>query len=173
MPFSGIFRTRKFLLTPPMKLEQTVFRNVCTQNSDAGKSPKRKNTAFRRRQKFEVGKEIHAATCRFLIFVINCIVISEFVGCCINPQNATSNNLMSTLPLWPTCPPQHPILKHPQPIFFLNVSDQVSNPYNATVPKEWPFWYQQISYTTNKVWNNASLNSARVPPSCMLAVKSV
>ena len=32
------------------------------------------------------------------------------------------------VPLRPKCSPQHPILKHPQPM-FLNVSDQVSHPY--------------------------------------------
>jgi len=45
-----------------------------------------RNTTFRTQQKFEIRKETHAATCRCLIFVIKCIVISDFVGWCINPQ---------------------------------------------------------------------------------------
>jgi len=34
--------------------KQKVFRNVGTYNSDAGESPKRKNTKFRTWQKFEI-----------------------------------------------------------------------------------------------------------------------
>jgi hypothetical protein len=48
------FSFRLFLLTPPMKMEQTVFRNVGIYNSDAAESPKRKNTTFRTRRKFEI-----------------------------------------------------------------------------------------------------------------------
>jgi len=36
------------------------------------------------------------------------------------------------VPLRPKFSPQHPILKHPQPTFSLNVSDQVSHPYKTT-----------------------------------------
>jgi cbb3-type cytochrome oxidase subunit 3 len=34
----------------------SVFRNVGTQNSEAGESPKSKNTTFRTRRKFEIKK---------------------------------------------------------------------------------------------------------------------
>jgi hypothetical protein len=37
-----------------MKMEQTVFRNVGIQNSDAGELPRRKHTTFRTWQKFEI-----------------------------------------------------------------------------------------------------------------------
>jgi len=37
---------------PPMKME--VLRNVGIQNSDAGELPRRKDTAFRTRRKFEI-----------------------------------------------------------------------------------------------------------------------
>jgi hypothetical protein len=37
-------REESFLLIPPMKMEQTVSRNVSIQNSNARESPKRKNT---------------------------------------------------------------------------------------------------------------------------------
>jgi hypothetical protein len=35
-------------------MEQTVFRNVGIQNSDAGELPRRKNTTFTTRRKFEI-----------------------------------------------------------------------------------------------------------------------
>jgi hypothetical protein len=35
---------RFYLNTPPTKMEQTVFRNVGTENEDAEKPPKIKNT---------------------------------------------------------------------------------------------------------------------------------
>jgi len=37
-----------------IKMEQTVFRNVGIQNSDAGKLPRRKQTTFRTQRKFEI-----------------------------------------------------------------------------------------------------------------------
>jgi len=43
-----------FLLTPPMRKEHTLFWNVGTWNSDAGESPKSKNTACRIRRKLEI-----------------------------------------------------------------------------------------------------------------------
>jgi len=35
-------------------MEQTVFRNVGIQNSDAGEVPSRKHKTFRTRRKFEI-----------------------------------------------------------------------------------------------------------------------
>jgi len=43
----------------------SVFRNVVTQNSDAGELPRRKHTAFRTRRKFEI--EIKRVFCWFLL----------------------------------------------------------------------------------------------------------
>ena len=40
----------------PMKMEQTVFRNVGIQQSDAGELPKRMHTWFKTRRKFEIKK---------------------------------------------------------------------------------------------------------------------
>jgi hypothetical protein len=37
---------------PPMKMEQTVFRNVGVYNKDAGESPTRKDITFRTRRQF-------------------------------------------------------------------------------------------------------------------------
>ena len=37
-------RKREFLFTPPMKMEQTVFRNVGIENSDVEEPSNRKNT---------------------------------------------------------------------------------------------------------------------------------
>jgi len=44
-------------ISSPTKIELIVFRNVGTQNSDAGKSNKRKNKTFKTRRKFETRKE--------------------------------------------------------------------------------------------------------------------
>ena len=41
----------------PMKIEQTVFRNVGIYNSDAGELPRRKHTTFRTWRKFEIKKQ--------------------------------------------------------------------------------------------------------------------
>jgi hypothetical protein len=43
---------------PPTKMEQTVFGNIGTKNSDAVELPRRKRTKFRTRRKFEIKKEI-------------------------------------------------------------------------------------------------------------------
>ena len=41
------FASRTFFLrTPPMKMDQRVYLNVGTYNSDAGESPKIKNTKY-------------------------------------------------------------------------------------------------------------------------------
>jgi hypothetical protein len=37
-----------------MKMELTVFRNVCTYNSDVGESPTSKNTTFTTGREFEI-----------------------------------------------------------------------------------------------------------------------
>ena len=58
LPFGSLFLNQNFshINTPtplilhtylPMKMEQTVFRNVGIQNSDTGELPRRKHTAFR------------------------------------------------------------------------------------------------------------------------------
>jgi hypothetical protein len=39
---------------PLMKMEETVFRNIGIQNSDAGELPKRNHTTFWTRRKFEI-----------------------------------------------------------------------------------------------------------------------
>jgi len=41
-------------------MEQTVFRNVGIQNSDAGQLPRRKHTTFRTGRKFEINNNIQA-----------------------------------------------------------------------------------------------------------------
>jgi hypothetical protein len=51
----------------------TVFRNVGTYNSDTGSSPKRKNTTFRTRQKFEIKNE-----CTYYARTINIVVTRQY-----------------------------------------------------------------------------------------------
>jgi len=44
----------EFYTYPPMKMEQTVFRNVGIYNLEAGELPRRKHTTLRTRRMFEI-----------------------------------------------------------------------------------------------------------------------
>jgi hypothetical protein len=65
----GVRRKKFFLRTPPMKMEQTVFWNICTLNSDAGASPKSKNTKLGTRRKLTS----RVNTCFLTVLLFACL----------------------------------------------------------------------------------------------------
>jgi hypothetical protein len=62
---------------PPMKMEQTVFRNVGIYNSDAGELPRRKHTAFRTRRKYEIKNKQYVFSVDTTVLVLILIIRIE------------------------------------------------------------------------------------------------